>query len=158
MPVQESLVEQIRTSVKDAEALLDKWQAKIHADTAAKKVQYYAFPNIVKYLMIQYQEYLNTLHSIHLVLLPKEILHLRNSNTIASTKERKKAAQLAKEQKDKDFKPIASFQELGFADQNAFNEFQNFFKSYLAYNSDIMELLLALASLGCFQLEPARKI
>jgi len=35
--------------------------------------------------------------------------------------------------------------------------FQGFFVKYLAFNSDVMELLLTLASLTCFEMELARK-
>ena len=45
----------------ELEGLLDKWQNKIHSDVESRRIAYYAFPDIVKYLMIQYQEYLNTL-------------------------------------------------------------------------------------------------
>ena len=64
MSVRENLPKQIGKSVTDLETLLDKWQQKIHVDSESREIALYAFPDIVKYLMIQYQEYLNTLQSI----------------------------------------------------------------------------------------------
>ena len=53
--------------------------------------------------------------------------------------------------------PTATFQELGFPDKESFMKFQEFFVKYLAFNSDVMELLLTLASLTCFKMELAKK-
>ena len=61
LPVASSLTKQLIHSVEVIEALLDKWQNKIHVDKQAGRVGQYAFPELVKYLIIQYQEYLNNL-------------------------------------------------------------------------------------------------
>ena len=89
LPVRDTLNAQIRASVAEAETLLDKWQEKIHHDTQSGKVHQYAFPSTVNYLMIQYQEYLNSLQSIQQITNPNVDVKARNSNTIPSTKERK---------------------------------------------------------------------
>ena len=43
------------------------------------------------------------------------------------------------------------------ADQSAQNEYHRFLVKYLAYNGDMMELILALASLKCFEMEQVVK-
>ena len=35
--------------------------------------------------------------------------------------------------------------------------FQEFFTKYLAFNGDVIELLLSMASLKCFEIQPAKK-
>ena len=44
LPLKTTLVDQIHSTVVDAEQLLDKWELKIHYDTAHNIVQTYAFP------------------------------------------------------------------------------------------------------------------
>ena len=56
----------------------------------SRRIAYYAFPDIVKYLMIQYQEYLNTLQSIQKLILPNIEVVSRSSMTITSKKEKKR--------------------------------------------------------------------
>ena len=53
---------------------------------------------------------------------------------------------------------IATKEELGFTSRDSWNSFQAFLTNYLAFNSDVMELLLALASLKSFDLESASKL
>ena len=106
--------------------------------------------------MIQYQEYLNTLQSIQKLILPQCEVVSRSSMTITSKKEKKRI--LAKEREEAaKTKPVASYQSLGFKDSTSFEEFKTFVTQYLAFNNDIMELLLTLSSLRCFDLEPKKK-
>ena len=156
LPVKLELSSQIRQSVHELEGLLDKWQNKIHSDVESRRIAYYAFPDIVKYLMIQYQEYLNTLQSIQKLILPNIEVVSRSSMTITSKKEKKRQLQREALEAAKT-KPILNYQALGFVDQVAFDEFKGFLIHYLAFNNDIMELLLTLASLRCFDLEPKEK-
>ena len=74
----------------ELEHLLDKWQNKIHSDVESKRITFYAFPDITKYLMIQYQEYLNTLQSIQKLVMPGVETMTRSSMTITSAKEKKR--------------------------------------------------------------------
>ena len=70
--------------------MLDKWQNKVHSDVESKRISFYAFPDVTKYLMIQYQEYLNTLQSIQKLILPNVEVTSRSSMTITSKKEKKR--------------------------------------------------------------------
>ena len=77
----------------------------------------------------------------------------RNSTTVSAGNDRKRPSATA----HKAGEPVASYADLGFPSKQAFNEFNAFLSRYLAYNSDIMEMFLALASLKCFPMEPCHQ-
>ena len=52
---------------------------------------------------------------------------------------------------------MMDFADLGFKDKASWTEFQSFLTKYLAFTSDIMELILSLASLKCFSMEPCHR-
>ena len=55
-----------------------------------RRIAFYAFPDVTKYLMTQYQEYLNTLQSIQKLVMPNVEVTSRSSMTITSKKEKKR--------------------------------------------------------------------
>lgn len=71
----------------------------------------------------------------------------RNSTTVAAGNEKKRMT-IGKTMKKGE--TMAAFQDLGFNDRAQWVHFQTFLTKYLAYTSDIMEVILALASLKCF--------
>jgi len=79
LKVEESLSEQIAESVKNFEELLDKWQVKIKKDLE-KSQSTYAFPYIIKFLIVEFQEYLYTLQKVQKALAPSTKPNFRNSN------------------------------------------------------------------------------
>ena len=102
---------------------------------------------MVKYLIIQYQEYLNNLQSIAAIHCPEQKMIFRNSTTVAAGNEKKRMS-MAKPLKKGEV--MAAFSDLGFKERADWVFFQSFLTKYLAYTSDIMEVILALASLKCF--------
>ena len=102
---------------------------------------------MVKYLIIQYQESLNNLQSIAAIHCPETKMIFRNSTTVAAGNEKKRMT-IGKSMKKGE--TMAAFQDLGFKDKVQWAQYQTFLTKYLAYTSDIMEVILALASLKCF--------
>jgi hypothetical protein len=82
-----------------AEQSLDTWQRRVQHDKKVDRVHTYAFPELVKYLIIEQQEYLNTLQRVCLVIKPStKGINIRTHATEKPDKERK----------------IATFSQLGF--------------------------------------------
>ena len=96
------------------------------------------------------------MQNIRKVVYPADNVVYRNSTTILSSKEKRRANIQENSFKKLNIEPIATFKDLNFDTQGEFKEFKDFLTKYLAFSSDIMELLLALASLKCFPVEPAR--
>ena len=73
----------------DLEELLDKWQTKLCDDVEQGISLYYAYPAIVKYLMIEFQEYLYTLQKVVQTVEPGHKVDVRNSNTVNKSPSKK---------------------------------------------------------------------
>ena len=50
--------------------------------------------------------------------------------------------------------PIAHWETLGFQDKHEWAAFQEFFTNYIAFNSNVMELLLSVGTLKAFPMVP----
>ena len=68
MKVEPNLTLQIEQSVRNLERLLSFWQEKVETDDLNNRE--YAFPHLVKQLMIEYQEYLYVMQKVWKILNP----------------------------------------------------------------------------------------
>ena len=135
--------------MKDLEELLDKWQTKLYNDVQSGAAQSYAYPAITKYLMIESQEYLYILQKVAKLDAPSTKVDFRNSNTVSKAKPSGDAGDKSKSPTKKQ-PAIASWESLGVKNEVAWEEFKLFFTNYIAYNSNVIELLLSLATLKSF--------
>ena len=102
--------------------------------------------------MIESQEYLYVLQKVAKIDAPSARVEFRNSNTVSKAKTGGDSA-LSKGSSAKKQLPIATWESLGFKDVTAWEEFQLFFTNYIAYNSNVVELLLSLATLKSFTMQ-----
>ena len=82
----ESLAQQLTESMTGLEQLLDNWQKRVAEEIDAEPVNRFAFPDIVKFLIVEYQEYLYTLQKTAKVLNPNMHPNYRNSNMTSKEK------------------------------------------------------------------------
>ena len=106
--------------MQQTERSLDHWQKKILNDEENNRVRNYGFPELLKYLMVEHQEYFSVLQRVCQAIDPTLRIVFRNVQTSSSEDKQKKKGDRNDDVRPSKAKPevvrikIAPFKDLGF--------------------------------------------